>query len=183
MSNTTTLAGRSNATAASSDIPKTTMSQKVGMQPQPPQTSAETVSTFAWPLGRFTPVPPSIPSQVVQPFSTHSLPNLINNKPSFSQVRPVDPTTAPPSLSNSTAAQSDNLFPVSEYNNSDGTTACKIAASLITINNAVGYSAEELDSKLQVGYLVAGIGDEDCRILNRVLFAVLAEISWAPPCI
>jgi hypothetical protein len=75
------------------------------------------------------------------------------------------------------ARKTSNLLPVFP----DYTTACKIAASLITTNNALGYSAEELESMLQVGYLVAGVGDEDCRILNRVLFAVLAEISWAPP--
>jgi hypothetical protein len=48
-------------------------------------------------------------------------------------------------------------------------------------NNAIGCSAEELESRLRVGYLATGIANEDCRILNRVLFAVLAEISWAPP--
>jgi hypothetical protein len=81
------------------------------------------------------------------------------------------------------ARKTSNLLPVfPDYTTtSDGTTACKIAASLITTNNALGYSAEELESMLQVGYVVAGVGDEDCRILNRVLFAVLAEISWAPP--
>lgn len=152
------------------------------MQPQPPQTSAETVSTFAWPLEALPSVPSSTPSRTVtvQPFFAGSLPNVTNkDPPSFSQVRHLDPTPTP-RLFGSAAAQSNNLWHVPN-NTSDGTTACKIAASLITINNAVGYSAEELDSKLQVGYLVAGIGDEDCRILNRVLFAVLAEISWAPP--
>ena len=59
----------------------------------------------------------------------------------------------------------------------DGTTACPIAFRLILQNNAKGYSIAKLESKLLVGYQTAGTERDTCRILNRVLFAVLAEIS------
>jgi hypothetical protein len=59
----------------------------------------------------------------------------------------------------------------------DGTTACPIASRLILQNNARGYSIAKLESKLLVGYQTAGTAGDSCRILNNVLFAVLAEIS------
>jgi len=59
----------------------------------------------------------------------------------------------------------------------DGTTACPIAFSMILRNNARGYSIARLESKLLVGYQTAQIRGENCRILNKVLFSVLAEIS------
>jgi hypothetical protein len=59
----------------------------------------------------------------------------------------------------------------------DGTTACPIAFRLILQNNARGYSIARLESKLLAGYQIAGNESDSCRILNKVLFAVLAEIS------
>lgn len=59
----------------------------------------------------------------------------------------------------------------------DGTTACPIAFNLILQNNVRGYSFARLESKLLVGYQTAGNEGTGCRILNKVLFAVLAEIS------
>ena len=60
----------------------------------------------------------------------------------------------------------------------DGTTACPIAFSMILQNNARGYSIARLESKLLFGYQTAQTRSENCRILNKVLFSVLAEISW-----
>ena len=60
---------------------------------------------------------------------------------------------------------------------SDGTTACTIAMSVIIQNNAKGYSTTELELRLLPGYLMTQSDNEDCRIRNRVLFSVLAEIS------
>ena len=59
----------------------------------------------------------------------------------------------------------------------DGTTACPIAFRLILQNNARGYSIARLESKLLAGYRTAGNEGDSCRIINKVLFAVLAEIS------
>ena len=59
----------------------------------------------------------------------------------------------------------------------DGTTACPIAFSMVLKNNARDYSIASLESKLLVGYQAAENEGDSCRILNKVLFAVLAEIS------
>ena len=59
----------------------------------------------------------------------------------------------------------------------DGTTACPIAFSMILQNNVRDYSIASLESKLLVGYQPAGNEGDYCRTLNKVLFAVLAEIS------
>ena len=59
----------------------------------------------------------------------------------------------------------------------DGTTACPIAFGIVLQNNARGYSVSKLESKLLAGYQIAEEAGENCRILNKVLFAVLAEIS------
>jgi hypothetical protein len=65
------------------------------------------------------------------------------------------------------------------FNNygTDGTTACPIAYRLLLQNNARCYSIATLESKLLAGYQTAGNDGDSCRILNKVLFAVLAEIS------
>lgn len=60
---------------------------------------------------------------------------------------------------------------------SDLTTSCTIALGVITQNNTKGYSTAELESRLLPGYLMAQGANEDCRIRNRVLFEILAEIS------
>ncbi|KAM0709327.1 hypothetical protein Q7P35_003365 [Cladosporium inversicolor] len=59
----------------------------------------------------------------------------------------------------------------------DGTTACPIAFSLILQNNVRDYSFARLESKLLAGYQTPGSQGDGCRIHNKVLFAVLAEIS------
>lgn len=59
----------------------------------------------------------------------------------------------------------------------DGTTACSIAFSMIFQHNARGYTTAELESKLVSGYREGLTINESCRVLNKVLFAVLAEIS------
>lgn len=85
-----------------------------------------------------------------------------------------------PQTSYSTLGESlcsrDNGLQIDGYT-SDGTTACTIAMSVITQNNAKGYSTTELELRLLPGYLMTQSDNEDCRIRNRVLFAVLAEIS------
>jgi len=70
-----------------------------------------------------------------------------------------------------------NLKPTFDYYGTDGTTACPIAFCLVLQNNARGYSIARLESKLLVGYQTAGNEGDTCRMLNKVLFAVLAEIS------
>jgi hypothetical protein len=60
---------------------------------------------------------------------------------------------------------------------SDRTTACSIALSMIVQHNKRGLSTTELDSRLKAGYRSAEVSNEDCCILNKVLFSVLAEIT------
>jgi hypothetical protein len=58
---------------------------------------------------------------------------------------------------------------------SDITTLCSLAFPLVLKNNPKGYSAADLDLRLRVGYRF-GAAPEGCRIDNKILFAVLAEI-------
>lgn len=60
---------------------------------------------------------------------------------------------------------------------SDRSTACSIALSMVIQHNKRGLSTTELESRLQAGYRSSEVSNEDCRILNRVLFSVLAEIT------
>lgn len=58
-----------------------------------------------------------------------------------------------------------------------GTTACSIAFSMILEHNARSLPMEQLESRLQVGYRNGQMVGGDCRVVNSVLFSVLAEIS------
>lgn len=60
---------------------------------------------------------------------------------------------------------------------SDTTTLCSWAFSLVLKNNSKGYSAEDLDLKLRVGYRHGATPTEGCRIDNKVLLNVLAEVT------
>ncbi|KAJ4989595.1 hypothetical protein SVAN01_04972 [Stagonosporopsis vannaccii] len=60
---------------------------------------------------------------------------------------------------------------------SDTTTLCSSAFSLVLKNNLKGYSAADLDLKLRVGYRCGAAPSEGCRVDNKVLINVLAEIS------
>ncbi|KAM0723187.1 hypothetical protein Q7P37_001387 [Cladosporium fusiforme] len=58
-----------------------------------------------------------------------------------------------------------------------GTTACSIAFSMILKHNARSLPMQQLESRLQVGYRGGQTVGADCRVVNSVLFSVLAEIS------
>jgi hypothetical protein len=60
---------------------------------------------------------------------------------------------------------------------SENTTLCSIAFSMIMKNNRKGYDAAELDLKLRAGYRNCIMWSDGCRIENKTLFKVLAEIS------
>jgi hypothetical protein len=59
---------------------------------------------------------------------------------------------------------------------SDTTSLCSWAFSLLLKNNIKGYSAADLDLKLRAGYRHGAAPTEGCRIDNKVLLNVLAEI-------
>jgi hypothetical protein len=59
---------------------------------------------------------------------------------------------------------------------SDTTTLCSLAFPLVLKNNLKGYSAADLDLRLRVGYRLGAAPLEGCRIDNKILFTVLAEI-------
>lgn len=59
---------------------------------------------------------------------------------------------------------------------SDTTTLCSWAFSLVLKSNLKGYSAADLDLKLRAGYKHGVTPTEGCRIDNKVLLNVLAEI-------
>ncbi|KAH8706903.1 hypothetical protein GQ44DRAFT_777725 [Phaeosphaeriaceae sp. PMI808] len=68
-----------------------------------------------------------------------------------------------------------NTIPAEDV--SDTTTLCSSAFSLVLKNNPKGYSAADLDLKLRVGYRCGATPSEGCRVDNKILFNVLAEIS------
>tara|TARA_R110002003_G_scaffold1193_6_gene22772 strand:- start:1225 stop:1653 length:429 start_codon:yes stop_codon:yes gene_type:complete len=70
---------------------------------------------------------------------------------------------------------SSNTIPAEDV--SDTTTLCSAAFSLVLKNNLKGYSAADLDLKLQVGYRCGAAPSEGCRVDNKILINVLAEIS------
>lgn len=59
---------------------------------------------------------------------------------------------------------------------SDTTTLCSWAFSLVLKSNLKGYSAADLNLKLRAGYKHGVTPTEGCRIDNKVLLNVLAEI-------
>ncbi|KAB8229545.1 uncharacterized protein BDW43DRAFT_188947 [Aspergillus alliaceus] len=61
-----------------------------------------------------------------------------------------------------------------EYRN---TTVCAVALELVMNCNTKNLSILELDMRLRCGYRSARFQWEGCRVDNRVLFAVLAEIT------
>jgi hypothetical protein len=77
-----------------------------------------------------------------------------------------------------------NHRPAIETNNttlptsqSNTTTLCTVAFSLVLENNRKGYSATDLDLKLRAGYRFSATPLEGCRVDNHVLMDVLAQIS------
>ncbi|KAF2789969.1 hypothetical protein K505DRAFT_312216, partial [Melanomma pulvis-pyrius CBS 109.77] len=68
-----------------------------------------------------------------------------------------------------------NTIPAEDV--SDTTTLCSSAFSLVLKNNLKGYSAADLDLKLRVGYRYGAASSEGCRVDNKILINVLAEIS------
>lgn len=62
-------------------------------------------------------------------------------------------------------------------NVSETTSLCSWAFSLVLKNNAKGYSAADLDLKLRAGYRFGAASTEGCRIDNKILLNVLAEVS------
>lgn len=68
-----------------------------------------------------------------------------------------------------------NTIPAEDV--SDTTTLCSAAFSLVLKNNLKGYSAADLDLKLRVGYRCGTASSEGCRVDNKILINVLAEIS------
>jgi hypothetical protein len=62
-------------------------------------------------------------------------------------------------------------------NVSETTSLCSWAFSLVLRNNAKGYSATDLDLKLRAGYRFGALPTEGCRVDNRTLLKVLAEVS------
>ena len=99
---------------------------------------------------------------------------------------PVDLTVVPfyelqaPS-SNLTSVGSPTSGPLQSLvemeNTEEETTLCSLAFSIVVANNRKGYSVTDLDLKLRAGYRNGSVVSEGCRVHNKVLFGVLAEIS------
>ena len=72
-----------------------------------------------------------------------------------------------------TAPATDVENPESDQN----TTVCAVALELVMSCNRKNLSISELDMRLRCGYRRAQFQWEGCRVDNRVLFAVLSEIT------
>jgi hypothetical protein len=66
---------------------------------------------------------------------------------------------------------------ITSENVSETTSLCSWAFSLVLKNNAKGYSAADLDLKLRAGYRFGATPTDGCRIDNKILLNVLAEVS------
>lgn len=62
-------------------------------------------------------------------------------------------------------------------NISETTSLCSWAFSLVIKNNVKGYSAADLYQKLCAGYQFGATPTEGCRVNNKILLGVLAEVS------
>jgi hypothetical protein len=69
---------------------------------------------------------------------------------------------------------SNTTLPTSDSNT---TTLCTVAFSLVLESNRKGYSATDLDLKLRAGYRFSTTPLEGCRVDNHVFMDVLAQIS------
>lgn len=56
------------------------------------------------------------------------------------------------------------------------TTLCSIAFHLVIQCNRIGKDLLELETKLRYGYRMPAIPGEGCRVDNKTLLAVLAEL-------
>ncbi|KAF2009469.1 hypothetical protein BU24DRAFT_467844 [Aaosphaeria arxii CBS 175.79] len=80
------------------------------------------------------------------------------------------------STMNTLGAEASSLV-ISTEDISNTTTLCSSAFSLVLKNNLKGYSIADLDLKLRVGYKFCALSPQHCRIDNKILISVLAEIS------
>jgi hypothetical protein len=66
--------------------------------------------------------------------------------------------------------------PIQVEDISEGTTLCSFAFSLFMKNNNKGYTTADLELKLRAGYKCGATATGGCRVDNKILFRVLAEI-------
>ncbi|KAH7120886.1 hypothetical protein B0J11DRAFT_51280 [Dendryphion nanum] len=93
------------------------------------------------------------------------------------QTRPQPQSEALAQFAEESSAMGIPELAMSMEETLDKTTLCSLAFSLILKNNVRGYSTADIDLKLRVGYRDAATPFEGCRVDNKVLFTVLAEIS------
>ncbi|OAL53466.1 hypothetical protein IQ07DRAFT_361496 [Pyrenochaeta sp. DS3sAY3a] len=99
--------------------------------------------------------------------STSALESLQADDQTESLIQMIGDTMRTESFGNTTTAEDI----------SDTTTLCSSAFSLVLKNNLKGYSAADLDLKLRMGYRCGATPSEGCRVDNKILISVLAEIS------
>lgn len=61
--------------------------------------------------------------------------------------------------------------------NSENTTGCAIAFSMLQSNNSRGYRFSEIDARLQAAYRRDDSVAEGCSVLTKTLFQLLSEMS------
>ncbi|KAH7382273.1 hypothetical protein BKA66DRAFT_570567 [Pyrenochaeta sp. MPI-SDFR-AT-0127] len=119
---------------------------------QEPQNSIQTDDTLAWELTNFLNDSACLSEQTDGP--TDNLDHL--------------------TMESLMAQAFTNAVPA--YNVSDTTSLCSWAFSLVLKSNLKGYSTTDLDLKLRAGYRHGATPTEGCRIDNKILLNVLAEV-------
>lgn len=106
-----------------------------------------------------------------------SLPDFVDGQAEISTIEQpqmatndLEPTISLPMITSTALGTGESLL--SEY-----TTLCSLALPLVMTNNRKGYSPVDLEIRLRAGYRCGIVASEGCRIENKVLFNVLAEIS------
>lgn len=156
--------------SAASNFPNTLWGQRQVASMQSTQATSEPAFTNLCASSFESPIGPGVPTtydsaQLLPTSEVSSRPTASSTPATLRSVQPNDGFCA-----------WHTVMRMDDYS-SDRTTACSIALSMVIQHNKRGLSTTELDSKLKVGYRSAEVSNEDCRILNKVLFSVLAEIT------
>lgn len=160
--------------SAASNFPNTLCSQRQVASIQSTQATSEHAFTDLCALSFESPFGPGVPTTYdsAQLLPTSSPEPKI---PFRSTASSISETPHPMQPDNGFCAW-HTVMRTDDYG-SDRTTACSIALSMVIQHNKQGLSTTELDFRLRAGYRSAEVSNEDCRILNKVLFSVLAEIT------
>ncbi|KAF2106199.1 hypothetical protein BDV96DRAFT_337192 [Lophiotrema nucula] len=147
----------------------------------PTTVSDFSVSLFEPGYETIAPLEASYQEQFFQPWEHHSLltEGATHDQPAPSrlQLRSAGPKGCNQSTNDVKTPGIPELLNSPELKAVENTTLCSLAFSLITTNNRKGIDPMQLEVRLRAGYRPGPTPSDGCRVDNKVLFTVLAEIS------